>query len=136
MSCAASSVTLGGITWDIDPEQYSMLGGTRRGSVHKIVDGDTAFQDRGFTVKDSVITLSGQLTSAVTVKAIWALFTAASGTTYTFTDYKGNIFTVLFMPGQESFTVKPIRGSNLAFEYSMTLAVVSVSQWFNGSSPF
>lgn len=136
MSCLASSVSLGGITWDIDPEDYAMLGGTRRGSVHKLVDNTTAFQDRGFFVGDGVIQISGQFTDVETVKSLWDLYAGVGGTPMLFTDYKGNQFNVLFTPGQDSFTVKPIRGSNRSFEYTMSLSIVEVISWFNGSSPY
>lgn len=136
MACETSSVTLAGVQWDVDPTEYNMLGGARRGSVHKLVTDETAFQDRGFFVSDGVIRLSGRFTDVETMKSLWALYAGVGGTPMTFTDFKGNSFEVLFTPGQESFTVKPIQGSNLGFEYTMSLSIVSVNSWFNGSSPY
>jgi hypothetical protein len=136
MACETSTVSLEGIQWDVDPTEYNMLGGTRRGSVHKLVDNTTAFQDRGFFVGDGVIQITGQFTNVETMKSLWNLYAGSGGTPMTFTDFKGNSFEVLFTPGQESFTVKPIPGSNRGFEYSMSLSIVSVNTWFNGSSPY
>lgn len=136
MACETSSVTLGGITFDLDPVNYQMLGGTRRGSVHQLIDNTTAYQDRGFFVGDGTISLSGQFTDVETLRSLWALYAGVGGTPMTFTDFKGNSFQVLFSPGQESFQVSPIKGSNRGFEFSMQLSIVSVNQWFNGSSPY
>jgi hypothetical protein len=135
MPCETSEVTLGGITFDLDPTTYNLLGGSRRGSVHELVDNTTAFQDRGFFVGDGVIRMAGQLTDVETLRSLWALYAGEGGTAMAFTDFKGNSFTVLFAPGN-SFTVTPIRGSNRAFDYTMELRIVTVVSWFNGSTPY
>lgn len=121
----ASEVKINNIALDLDPVDYLMVGGTRRGSVHRVIGGGTVIQDRGFSETDQRIALSGQLTSLTTVRALYALYRATAGV-YSFVDFKGNEYTVAFVPGMESFTFKPIRGSNSGYTYSMHLIVVSV----------
>ena len=67
-----ASVTLDGITLDLDPQNYVINEGTRRGSIHKKIDGSTLFQDFGFDVTDLRISLKGQLTELATVQALMA----------------------------------------------------------------
>jgi hypothetical protein len=123
-----SQVKLNGIPLDIDPDRYTMLGGRRRGSVHKIIDGGTVYQDRGFDASDMSIILSGSLTDVTTLKALFAVY-RKTGFTFTFEDFKENSFEVCFTPGNESFLVEPIKGSNRAYSYQILLSVVSVNTW-------
>ena len=124
-----SSVTLNGIALDIDPDNYVLMSGRRRGSVHPLVDGGTVIQDRGLDQSDMRIQLSGTLTDVTTLKALYALYRKTSYT-FTFADFKSNSFTVCFLPGTESFVASPIKGSNRAFSYTIQLAVVTVDTWF------
>jgi hypothetical protein len=132
---AVSEVKLNSIALDIDPDNYIMLGGRRRGSVHRLIDGSTVYQDRGIDETDLTIQLSGVLTDVDTLKALYALY-RLKDTQFTFEDFKGMKMTVVFVPGTESFSAKPIYGSNRAFTYAMLLAVVSVDVWFNTSLGF
>lgn len=131
----ASQVLLDNIALDLDPEEYIPLSGKRRGSVHRCIDGTTVIQDRGIDETDLIIQLSGKLTSAVTLKSLYALY-RLTGKTFTFKDFKNNEFTVVFTPGVDSFSVAPLRGSNIGWEYKIMLSVVSVNTWFGLSSSF
>jgi hypothetical protein len=131
----SSQVTLNGIALDIDPEEYVPLGGRRRGSVFRLIDGGTVYQDRGISASDLVIQVVGRITNVTTLKSLYALYRKAA-TTFTFIDFKGNQFTVIFTPGQESFVVSPIRGSNIGYDYRMLLSVVSVEKWFGDIGGF
>ena len=121
-----SQIKLGGIPLDIDPDDYGMVGGARRGSTHRTIAGGTVIQDRGFVEADQRIVLTGRLTSLTTLKGLYALYRTTG--TMTFEDYKGNAYTVVFVPGMDSFIFKPIRGSNIGYEYTMHLQVVTVTK--------
>jgi hypothetical protein len=125
MSCTTSSVTLGAVTFDIDPLEYTPLLAVRRGSVHRMIDGTTVIQDRGAFLNDNEITLRGHFTQIATVQALENMYLTAGGQ-YTFTDFKGNEFLVCFCPGEASFVVSPIRGANNSWDYTMKLRVLSV----------
>jgi hypothetical protein len=135
MPCAASTVSLGGVTFDLDPDTYTPLIPNRRGSVHQIVDEEAVFQDLGIKKSDMQLTLSGKLSDVDTLIALWALYCAAAGTQHTFIDYLDNTFTVVFAPG-DSFTVEKITGSGIGYEYTMVLNVVSITSFFGGADPF
>ena len=130
-----SQVTLNGIALDIDPENYAMLGGKRRGSVHRMIDGTTVYQDRGINPTDLVIQFSGKLINVTTLQALYALY-RLTGYTFEFTDFKGMHMTVVFTPGAESFKAEPIYGSTISYTYTIQLSVVSVDVWFNTSLGF
>lgn len=130
----ASQVVLDGIALDIDPNNYVPIGGRKRGSVHRIIDGSTVYQDRGISASDLTIQISGILTSQTTLQALYAIYRKTSYS-FTLTDFKGNVLTVMFTPGAESFTAKPIYGSNIAYTYAMQLSVVSVTTWLGGVFP-
>jgi hypothetical protein len=70
-----------------------------------------------------------------TLKALYSLYRKKS-VSFTFEDFKGTKMTVIFTPGSESFTAKPIYGSNIAYTYSILLSVVSVDTWFSTSLGF
>lgn len=128
MSCITSQVTLGGVTFDLDPDEYIPLDGVRRGSVHRLIDGTRIVQDRGYTLTgDGTLILRGRFTTLVTLNAILALYTAAAGTSYTLTDFKDNQFTVIFAPGK-SMTLTPITGSNAGWQYQIDLIVTAVTK--------
>jgi hypothetical protein len=130
-----SQVKLSGVALDIDPNDYIMLGGRRRGSVHRLIDGTTVYQDRGINPSDLVIQVSGILTDVTTLKALYSLY-RVKGASFAFEDFKGMKMTVAFTPGAESFAVKPIYGSNIAYTYTILLSVVSVDVWFSTSLGF
>lgn len=130
-----STVTLGGITFDLDPESYQMLDGKRRGSVHRMLDGTTVYQDIGIPPSDLVITFSGTFINLATLKSLWALY-RNPGVPMTFVDFKGNQFSALFTPGINSFQIEPIRGSNSAYKFKISLSVISVLYWFSTSAGY
>jgi len=120
-----SDVVLNGITLPCDPDDLN-FGGKKRGAVFKTIDGGIVVQDRGFNTGDQTIQLKGRLTGNSIVQALYALY-RSTGTTFSYTDFKGNSATVVFTPGAESLRVRPIKGSNTGYEYEMFLTVVSGS---------
>jgi hypothetical protein len=130
-----SAIKLNDIPLDIDPENYQLFDGRRRGSVHRLVDGGSVFQDRGFDPTDMVISIRGKLTSQVTLQALCALY-RLTASEFSLKDFKGNEFQVVFTPGDKSFSVSPIYGSNKGYEYTMSLSVVSVTKWFDEAGGF
>ena len=122
-----SQVTINSIALDIDPSNYLMISGRRRGSVHRLIDGGTVYQDRGMNATDYTLQLSGMFTDKNTLKSIFALYQA--GTALTIVDFKGNTFSAIFTPGVDSFQVTPIYGSNIAFNYTMLLSITSAPTW-------
>lgn len=129
-----SSITIDGITLDIDPADYTINDGVRRGSIHKLVGPGTVYQDRGFDVTDLRISMKGRLTTLATVSALMASY-AKIGHTFHFTDFKGNDLICLYAPGEKSLTLKPIVGSNRGWEYEILLCVVSATAWLSSSFP-
>lgn len=127
MSCIASQVTLNGIQFDVDPTEYTPLGGVRRGSVHRLIDGTTTYQDFGLNPSDMIVTLTGDTVTLATAQALWALYVAAPAGPYIFADWAGNNLNVIFTPGKESFRFSQIRGANDCYRYIMELSVVSVN---------
>lgn len=126
MSCTVSQVVIGSVTLDLDPQKYDMPI-SRRGSVHRLIDGTTVWQDRGSHLTDMVLRLEGQLFALATVQALDTMY-ATTGASYTFTDFKGNQFTVIFSPGEESWSREPIYGSTIGWTYKMVLRVISVQK--------
>lgn len=131
--CYTSQITLDGITLDLDPEDYVPIDGPRRGSVHPQVGGGTIFQDRGVDPTDIRISLKGRLTLLATVTALYATY-RKTGYIFRFTDFKGNDLQCIFEPGKP-FTIKPIKGSNTGWEYTLNLCCVSVTTWLGASFP-
>jgi hypothetical protein len=132
---AVSTVYLDNIQLDIDPEQYIPLGGRRRGSIHRLIDGGTVYQDRGINETDLSIMLSGKFTDLTTLKAIYAIY-RKKGYEFVLKDFKDCEFLVVFTPGVESFRAAPLYGSNRGWSYQIMLSVVSVQKWFSTSSGF
>lgn len=130
-----SQIKLDNIALDIDPESYQLLNGRRRGSVHRLIDGGTVYQDRGINPSDLTIALSGKLTDVTTLKALYAIYRKLAYS-FVFEDFKGMKMTVVFTPGTDSFHVEPIYGSNRGYTYAIQLSVVSVDTWFSTSSGF
>lgn len=128
-----SQIKLDGIPLDIDPQNYVMLGGRRRGSIHPVIDGGVVIQDRGFSAGDMTLSLSGQITNLTTLQALFAIYRRTAHT-FIFEDFKDNIFVVCFTPGVESFTASPIQGSNRGYTFNISLMVVSVTKWLNNVS--
>lgn len=130
-----SQIKLDNIALDIDPESYQMLGGRRRGSVHRLIDGGTVYQDRGINPSDLTITFSGKLIDVTTLQALYAIYRKLAYS-FVFEDFKGMRMTVVFTPGTDSFRAEPIYGSNRGYTYAIQLSVVSVDTWFSTSLGF
>lgn len=130
----ASQVTLDNIALDLDPDSYTPFAGRRRGSTHRLISGGTVHQDRGINPADLVVQFTGLLYKLTTVQALYALYRKQSHT-FNLVDFKGNTFVVRFTPGVESFMAQPLKGSNIAWQYSISLSVVSVTTWLNGTFP-
>ena len=123
----STNVSINGIELPCDPDELN-FGGKKRGSVHRLIDGGTVVQDRGFNVGDQTIQVKGRLfdnNSSTKVKALYALYRASA--TFAYTDFKGNSGQVTFMPGTESLRVRPVKGSSVGYEYELFLQVVSGS---------
>lgn len=123
------SVYLAGIQLDVDPSSYQIIGGHRHGSMHHLVGGTTIFQDRGFDVTHARITLSGELFNYSTVTALANLYRSSSAIQMSFTDWNGNALTVLFVPGDDAFTVDTIHGATSGWTYNLHLAVIAATNW-------
>jgi hypothetical protein len=130
-----TTVSLNSITFDVDPEIYDPFGGRRRGTVLGTIDGETIYQDRGLNPSDLRINLSGELYNKATVLALWALYIAAPASGYAFEDFMGNHFTVVFLPGEESFKLSPIYGSMHGWKYQLRLGVLSTVHLLTTSIP-
>jgi hypothetical protein len=128
-----SQVKLDGIPLDIDPEEYAVLGGKRRGSVHRLISGGTVIQDRGFSASDMSIIISGKLVNVTTLRALFAIY-RKTGYTFTVEDFKDNSFTCCFTPGVEAFTAKPIPGSGRAYTFQIVLSVTAVGKWLGDTN--
>lgn len=121
----STNVSISGIELPCDPDELN-FGGKKRGSVHRTIDGGTVIQDRGFNAGDQTIQIKGRIfdnNSSTKVKALYALY--RSSAPFTYTDFKGNSASVVFIPGVESLRVRPVKGSNLGYEYELFLMVVS-----------
>lgn len=134
MPCTNSEVVLDGITLDLDPEDYVIFDGIRRGSIHRLITGSTIFQDRGFDVTDMRLTLKGKLTELATVQALVASY-RLEGNVFQLTDFKGNDFQCIFTPGEKSLVLTPIRGSGAGWTYSIQLCVISATSFLSSSFP-
>lgn len=135
----SSLVTLDGTALDLDPAKLS-ISEPRRGSIHQTIDTQdqsgpgTVFQDRGIDPTDIRIALKGRLIKLATVVALEASY-RKTGHVFRYTDYKGNDFQVIFEPGQKSYDLETIQGSNVGWEYTISLCVVSITSWLGGAFP-
>lgn len=127
------AVILDNITLDLDPETLIINEGERRGSEHKTVNGSTFFQDFGFDVTDLRITLRGKLTSQTVMQNLWALW-RKTGHQFRYQDFRGNDLTVIFAP-KSKFPISAPRGSTVAWEYEIRLAVIAASTYVGASFP-
>lgn len=130
-----SEVTLNGIHLDIDPDNYEMFGGKRRGAALRTLDGGTVYQDRGFNETDGLIQMTGKFTDETTLVNLLKLYKIV-GTAFTFVDFKGNQYQVVFTPGQDSCIVSPIQGSDRGFLYKISLSIVSVTKRFDAAGEY
>lgn len=129
-----ANIVIDDLTLTIDPNNYSLIGGKRRGSVHRLLNGGTVVQDMGFSANDMEIQMSGVAHNHSTLRRLMELYEA--GGPYTMTDFYGNEFSVRFVPGLESFNAQMVRGSGNAFNYNLLLIVVNCTKWLGVDSSF
>ncbi len=136
MSNQYGTIYIAGIQLDLDPKNYKIYDGTRRGSIHRLVDGTSEFQDRGIDLSDVRIELSGELINLTTIYALQQQYVLI-GNQMTYTDFKGNNWNVIFQPGVNSLTYEPILGSTRGYTYTIKLVIVSVNTngWFGQAYP-
>lgn len=115
-----SHITLDAIQLKIDPKVYEPYTFPRRGSVLRCIDGSTVVQDNGFSATDVVIRLEGEIADVTVVAALRAKY-AVKATAMTFTDWYGNVYSVLFVPGQNSLDIRPIQGTDSGFTFALLL---------------
>jgi hypothetical protein len=119
----ATTVSIGSIDLVCDPDDL-IFGGRKRGAVLRCIDGSTVIQDRGFNPGDQTIQLKGRTPSLSVIQSLYSFY-RSTGSSYAYADDRGNSLTVVFTPGGESFVVRPIKGSSLAYEYQISLTVIS-----------
>ncbi len=130
------TIYIAGIQLDIDPKNYKIFSGSRRGSIHKLVDGTSEFQDRGIDLSDIRVELSGELINLTTIYSLNQQYNKI-GNQMTYTDFKGNNWNVIFQPGVEAFAFEPILGSTRGYTYTIKLVIISVNSngWYGQSYP-
>lgn len=122
------------VVFDIDPSSYDPFNTPIRGTSTKVLDGTVVHQVFGVQQADFVLNIRGQMTDYSTMKAVWTKFRqGGGGQKFLWTDWFVNQFVVVFTPGVDSFHPVPIIGSNDAHEYTLSLSVLSVAQWFGGA---
>ena len=121
------------VIFDVDPTVYKPLELPIRGSVFPTLDGGAIRQVLGVKQKDLVLTLEGVLATQENLDALHAKFRQPS-VVYELRDWLDNRFTVIFTPGQVSFSAVPIPGScDGGYSYTMSCQVCSVLQLLGGS---
>jgi hypothetical protein len=128
MSQKWGTVFIGGIQLDIDPDDYNIISGKRRGSVHQLITPSTIngtmtmIQDFGVDMGDFSVEIRGVAFDS-TIAALLALYRL---TNYSFivTDFKYNNYTAQFEPGEESFKASTVAGSQDAWTYFIKLRIV------------
>jgi hypothetical protein len=123
-------VTLGGVRFHTDPNQYSPLTWPRRYSVHQGIGGSVTIQDFGVSPQDVRLLLRSGPQWKLDRQTVAELhrLARASNPTYTFTDWLDNEFSVFF----GRFDPRPSDSGTFTFE--MELHVMSVSRLLG--SPF
>lgn len=143
-------ITLGGVQFSTDPATYEPVNWEKRRSFHQAIGGLSIIQDFGIFASDATVKLVSGAHNPLdqpTMVALHNLF-RARGTTYPFSDWVGNVFTVFidsFVPvplkkgfalhvssytsSSRSDTSAPIS----LFTYAMELRVVSISQLFGSA---
>lgn len=121
----ATTVSIGSVDLVCDPDDL-IFGGRKRGAVLRCIDGTTVIQDRGFNTGDQTIQLKGRTPSLAVIQSLYSFY-RSTGSSYAYVDDRGNSLTVVFTPGIEALTVKPIKGSSLGYEYQISLTVISGS---------
>lgn len=141
MGLAASQVSLADyptglnvVVFDLDPQSYDPFAVPIRGSSSKVLDGTVVHQAFGLRQSDFVIQLRGLVTSYDNVQNLWNKYKqGGGGQQFIFTDWYINIFQVIFTPGIDSYHPTYLLGTKDSHEYTMSLSVLSVIQWFSGA---
>lgn len=121
----AITVSIGSVDLICDPDDL-IYGGKKRGAVLRCIDGTSVVQDRGFNASDQTIQLKGRTPSISVIQSLYSFY-RSTGSSYAYADDRGNAVTVVFTPGIEALSVRPIKGSSLGYEYQISLTVISGS---------
>ena len=122
------------VVFDLDPTSYDPFADPIRGSSSKVLDGSVVHQVFGLQQSDFIIQIRGIQTTYANVQDIWAKYKqGGGGQQFIFTDWYVNIFQVIFTPGIDAYHPTYILGTKDSHEYTMSLSVLSVIQWFSGA---
>ena len=122
------------VVFDVDPTSYNPFAVPIRGSTAKVLDGTVVQQVFGLQQADFVINLQGFMTDYSTVQSIWTKYRqGGGGQQFLWKDWFVNQFVCIFTPGIDSFHPVPVIGSNDAHQYTLSLSVLQVLEWFGGS---
>lgn len=128
-------IVLGGVTFNTDPDPYEHQNWNKRYSVFKTIGGSQVIQDFGLVQADLTVQLASgnaQFIDEVVRAALQTLY-ATRGTSYTFTDYLGNDFTVFIqdfkprifkMGGNVAYTATQV------YHYTMALQVITINKLY------
>lgn len=125
-------VTLGGITFDTDPQVYEPLNWEKRHSVLPGLQGAVTIQDFGHFAKDNTITLASGRSGYLNQSKVEAIHTAfrTKAAVFTLTDWIGNEFTVFIREFRPVPTFIGIDNTDNLFTYTMLLQVTVITKLF------
>jgi hypothetical protein len=122
------------VTLDVDPSAYDPFSVGIRGSSFPVLDGTVIHQYFGLKEADFQINLQGNITSYDTLQALWTKFRqGGGGAEFELRDWFPNRFRVVYTPGRDSFHPVPIPGSCEGHNFTMSVTVLAVLQWFGGA---
>lgn len=122
------------VVFDIDPASYDPFNNPLRGSSTRVLSGCVQHQLFGHRLRDTVIQVQGQITELDTMQALWTKSRQGGGATeFEWRDWFPNRFRVIFTPGVDAFHPVPVPGSESAFNYTMSLSVIEILEWFGGA---
>lgn len=130
-------VILGGVTFNTDPNPYEHQNWTKRYSVFKTIGGGQVIQDFGLVQADLTVQLSSgqaQFIDEVVRAALQTLY-ATRGSSYTFTDYLGNDFTVFIQDFKPTIfkmggATGPGYAATQVYHYTMALQVITINKLY------
>lgn len=134
VSLRIAATGLSVVTFDVDPQSYDPFNAPVRGSTIPTLDGGAIHQVFGLQQKDFRIQVQGLLTAYDTLTALWGLYrTSVGGTELEWRDWYPNRFRVIVVPGQDSFHPVPLTGACEVHNYTLSLTVLEILEWFNGA---
>ena len=130
-------ITLGGVTFNTDPDPYEHQNWKKRHTVFKTIGGGQVIQDFGLVQVDNTVQLSSgqaQFIDEVTRAALQTLY-ATRGSSYSFVDYLDNEFTVFiadFKPVifKMGGATAPGYAATQVYHYTMNLQVISIQKLY------